>query len=110
MSRIHLSPPHMGEQERSLLLEAFDSNWIAPLGPMVDGFERDVCEATGVRAALATSSGTAAIELALRVLGIGPGAPVLVSTLTFAASVNPIRYVDATPIFVDSEPHSWNLD
>ncbi|NLX95783.1 MAG: aminotransferase class I/II-fold pyridoxal phosphate-dependent enzyme [Rhodopirellula sp.] len=108
--RIYLSPPHMSGRERERLLEAFDSNWIAPLGPHVDAFEAEFARATGARAAVALSSGTAALHLALTVLGIGPGDRVATSTLTFAASANAIRYVGATPVFIDSERRTWNLD
>lgn len=107
---IPLSPPHMGPHERELLLEAFDSNWIAPLGPHVDAFEAEVARLVGVDAALAVSSGTAGIHLALHLAGVGAGDEVLVSSLTFAATVNPIRYLGGTPVFVDSEARSWNLD
>lgn len=110
MSRIYLSPPHMGEQERRLLLEAFDSNWIAPLGPHVDAFERELAERVAMPYAAALSSGTAGLHLALQLLGVGPGDEVLVSTLTFAASVNPIVYQGATPVFIDSETRTWNMD
>ena len=110
MSRIYLSPPHMGPDERSLLLEAFDSNWIAPLGPHVDAFERELADRVGVPYAAALSSGTAAIHLALELLGVGRGDEVYVSTLTFAATVNPVVYQGATPVFVDSERATWNLD
>lgn len=109
-ARIYLSPPHMGPDERALLCDAFDSNWIAPLGPHVDGFERDMCALTGAPHAVALSSGTAALELALRVLGIGPGDVVLISSLTFAATANAVVHVGAEPVFVDSERTSWNLD
>ncbi len=105
-----MSPPHMGESERSLLLEAFDSNWIAPLGPHVDAFEREMAARVGVAHAAALSSGTAALHLALQILGVSPGDEVLVSTLTFAATVNPIVYQGATPVFIDSEPGTWNMD
>ncbi len=110
MTRIYLSPPHVGDEERALMLDAFESNWIAPLGPHVDGFERDMCERLGCRAAVALSSGTAALHLALATAGVGPGDRVLTSTLTFIASANAITYVGATPVFVDAEPTSWNLD
>jgi pyridoxal phosphate-dependent aminotransferase EpsN len=108
--RIYLSPPHMGPDERALLLEAFDSNWIAPLGPHVDAFEQEVAARIGVAHAAALSSGTAAIHLALRILGVGPGDEVVASTLTFSATVNPIVYQGATPVFIDAKPDSWNLD
>ncbi len=100
----------MGEDERSLLLEAFDSNWIAPLGPHVDAFEREVAEKVGVGHAAALSSGTAAIHLALRILGVSSGDEVLVSTLTFSATVNPIVYEGATPVFIDADRETWNMD
>ncbi len=108
--RIYLSPPHMGPRERRLLLEAFDSNWIAPLGPHVDKFEQEFAAKLGVEHAVALSSGTAALHLALLALGVGPGDRVLTSTLTFVASANAIRYAGAEPIFIDSEAESWNLD
>jgi pyridoxal phosphate-dependent aminotransferase EpsN len=108
--RLYLSPPHMGGEELALLKEAFESNWIAPLGPHVDAFEREFSEAVGVPHAAALSSGTAAIHLALQVLGVGRGDVVLVSTLTFVASASPIMWVGAEPVFVDAERHSWNLD
>lgn len=108
--RIYLSRPHMGDQERELLLDAFDSNWIAPLGPHVDAFEKEFCEVTGAQHAAALSSGTAAIHLALILAGVGPGDEVLVSTLTFSATINPIRYVGAIPVFVDSDHATWNMD
>jgi len=108
--RIHLSPPHMSPLERQLLLEAFDSNWIAPLGPQVDAFEREFAAKIGAEHAVALASGTAALHLSLLLLGVGPGDEVVTSTFTFAASANAIRYVGATPVFIDSEPRSWNLD
>lgn len=108
--RVYLSPPHVGERARAHLLDAFDSNWIAPLGPHVERFQAEFAAYIGVERAVALSSGTAALHLALLVSGIGPGDEVIVSTLTFAGSVNPIRYVGATPVFVDSEWSSWNLD
>jgi pyridoxal phosphate-dependent aminotransferase EpsN len=108
--RIYLSPPHMGSQERELLLDAFDSNWIAPLGPHVDAFEREVAEAVGTAHAVALSSGTAALHLALLLLEVGPGDEVVTSTFTFAASANAITYVGATPVFVDSDRETWNVD
>lgn len=110
MSRIHLSPPDMGPDERTLLLEAFDSNWIAPLGPHVDAFEREVAERVGVADAAAVSSGTAALHLALLLLGVSPGDEVLVPSLTFVASANAVRYTGARPIFIDADPDTWCLD
>jgi pyridoxal phosphate-dependent aminotransferase EpsN len=110
VTRIWLSPPDVGPRERELLLDAFDSNWIAPLGPHVDAFERELAARVGVPHALALSSGTAALHLALRVLDVGPGDPVIVSSFTFAATANAVRYVGAEPIFVDSDRATWNLD
>jgi dTDP-4-amino-4,6-dideoxygalactose transaminase len=110
MARIYLSPPHMSPRERALLLEAFDSNWIAPLGPQVDAFEHELARAVGAAHAVALSSGTAALHLALRMLGVGPGDQVLTSTLTFVASANAIAYLGAEPVFIDSTPDSWNMD
>jgi dTDP-4-amino-4,6-dideoxygalactose transaminase len=108
--RIYLSPPHMTGREETLVSDAFASNWVAPLGPHVDALEREFCQAIGAEYAVALSSGTAALHIALRLAGVGAGDEVLVSTLTFVASVNPILYLGATPVFVDSEPRSWNLD
>jgi dTDP-4-amino-4,6-dideoxygalactose transaminase len=108
--RIFLSPPHLGVAERELLLDALESNWIAPLGPHVDAFEREFAEKLGVGHAVALSSGTAALHLALLVAGVQPGDTVLTSTLTFAATANAIRYVGAEPIFIDGERTSWNID
>ena len=110
MSRIYLSPPHMSGREQQYVQAAFESNWIAPVGPNLNAFEEAVCAATGAKAALAVSSGTAALHLACLLLGLEPGDQVLVSTLTFIASVNPILYCGAEPLFVDSEPDSWNID
>ena len=110
MSRIYLSPPDVGPRERELLLDAFDSGWIAPLGPHVDGFERDFAAAVGVPHAVALSSGTAALHLALEILGVGRGDEVITSTLTFAATANAICYVGALPVFLDVSRQTWNLD
>ncbi|MGC8507775.1 MAG: aminotransferase class I/II-fold pyridoxal phosphate-dependent enzyme [Thiomonas sp.] len=107
--RVWLSSPHLGEDEVALVQEAFSSNWIAPLGPHVDAFERELAALVGVRHAAATSSGTAALHLGLRLLGVGPGDVVLCSSLTFVASANPIKQLGATPVFIDSEPQSWNM-
>ncbi|MBM7662849.1 dTDP-4-amino-4,6-dideoxygalactose transaminase/lipopolysaccharide/colanic/teichoic acid biosynthesis glycosyltransferase [Bacillus mesophilus] len=106
---IFLSPPDMGEVERNLLIEAFDSNWIAPLGPHVDLFEKEFAEMIGSKGAVATSSGTAALHLALRLLDVGPGDLVFCSSLTFVASANPILYQGAEPIFIDSDRDTWNM-
>ena len=108
--RIWLSSPHLGANERRYVAEAFDTNWIAPLGPNVDAFERQFCERVGCAHAAALSSGTAALHLALILCGVERGDEVWVSDLTFVASVNPIRYVDAVPVLFDSERTSWNLD
>jgi pyridoxal phosphate-dependent aminotransferase EpsN len=89
--------------------DAFDSNWIAPLGPHVDAFEKEIAAYAGVKGALALSSGTAAMHLGLMLLGVGPGDTVFCSSLTFSASANPIVYQGATPVFIDSEPRSWNM-
>jgi dTDP-4-amino-4,6-dideoxygalactose transaminase len=110
MNRIFLSPPDVGSEERRLLLDAFDSNWIAPLGPHVDAFERELASYVAVPHAVALSSGTAALHLALQILNIARGDQVLTSTMTFAATANAITYVGATPIFVDVSRDTWNLD
>ncbi|NPV82274.1 MAG: aminotransferase class I/II-fold pyridoxal phosphate-dependent enzyme [Candidatus Aminicenantes bacterium] len=108
--KIYLSPPHMGGYEIEFVKEAFASNWIAPLGPMVDAFEREFAQTIGAEYALALSSGTAAIHLALILAGVSYGDEVIVSTLTFSASANPIVYLGARPVFIDSEKESWNID
>jgi len=100
----------MSERERELLLDAFDSNWVAPLGPHVDAFEREFAEKVGARHAVALSSGTAAIHIALQLLEVQAGDEVITSSLTFAATANAITYLRAVPVFVDSEPQSWNMD
>jgi len=108
--RVYLSPPHLFGRERELVAEAFDSNWVAPLGPHVDSFEREVAEVVGRRYATALSSGTAALHLALRILGVGPGDEVLTSTLTFSATANAIAYERASPVLIDATDETWNLD
>jgi pyridoxal phosphate-dependent aminotransferase EpsN len=110
VSRLFLSPPDVGPRERELLLDAFDSNWIAPLGPHVDAFEREFAAFVGVGDAAALSSGTAALHLALLLLGVGAGDDVLVPSLTFAATANAVAYVGARPVFLDSEWATWNID
>ncbi len=110
MERIYLSPPEVSARERELLLDAFDSNWIAPLGPHVDAFEAEIAQATARKFAVATSCGTAALHLALRYFGVVEGDTVVTSSLTFAATPNAIRYQGATPVFVDSLPGTWNMD
>lgn len=107
--QILLSTPHMGEREREFVEEAFRTNWIAPLGPNVDAFERELAELVEVKHAAAVSSGTAAIHLALVLLGVGRGDTVFCSAFTFAASANPIVYQGAEPVFIDSEQDSWNM-
>lgn len=107
--QILLSTPHIGAKEREFVEEAFKTNWIAPLGPNVDAFEKELAELVGVGHAAAVTSGTAAIHLALRILDVGPGDTVFCSTLTFAASANPIVYQSATPVFIDSDLESWNM-
>ncbi|MFE7060550.1 DegT/DnrJ/EryC1/StrS family aminotransferase [Sutcliffiella sp. NPDC057660] len=108
-NRIYLSPPHMSGREMKYVLEAFQTNWIAPLGPNVDAFEKEIASYVGVNDAVAVSSGTAAIHLALSLLGVGKGDTVFCSTLTFVASANPILYQGAEPVFIDSEPETWNM-
>ena len=107
--RIWMSSPHLGDEEAAFVAEAFRSNWIAPLGPHVDAFEREVAAEVGMGHAAALSSGTAAIHLGLILLGVQPGDTVFCSSLTFVASCNPIRYCGAEPVFIDAEPQSWNM-
>ena len=106
---ILLSPPHLGSEEAELVQQAIASNWIAPLGPFVSQFEDEFKAVVGRRHAVAVASGTAALQLAVHALGLGPGDEVAVSTLTFAASVSPIVHRGATPVFIDSDS-SWNMD
>jgi pyridoxal phosphate-dependent aminotransferase EpsN len=108
-SKIYLSPPHMSGNEQKFIQEAFDSNWIAPLGPNVDAFEKEIAEYVRAKGAAAVSSGTAALHLALILLGVKKGDKVFCSTFTFVASANPILYVGAEPVFIDSEPDTWNM-
>lgn len=110
MNRLYLSPPHLSGMELELVKEAFSTNWIAPLGPMVDAFEAEICAFTGARHAVAVSSGTAALHLSLMLLGVSRGDEVICPSFTFAGSAFPIRYLDAVPVFVDSEASSWNMD
>lgn len=107
---IHLSPPDMSVRERRRLLDAFDSNWIAPAGRELNEFESRLRSIAGTEAAVATTSGTAALHLALQVLDVGPGDVVLVPTVTFVASANVVRYVGAEPHFVDCDPRTGNID
>lgn len=108
--KIWLSSPHMGNREREYVKEAFDTNWIAPLGPHVNGFEQDLQRYTGVEHAAALSSGTAALHLALLDVGVQPGDYVLCQSFTFCGSSNPIAYIGAKPVFIDSETETWNID
>ncbi|MBL9202931.1 MAG: aminotransferase class I/II-fold pyridoxal phosphate-dependent enzyme [Opitutaceae bacterium] len=107
--RVYLSPPHLGDDELRLVTDAFASNWIAPLGPHVDAFEAEFAARVGSAHALALASGTAALHLAMRWLRLQPGDEVLCPTLTFAATVNPILYERARPVFVDCDRGSWNM-
>jgi len=108
MARVHLSVPHLGEAEARHVAAALASNWISSVGPHLDAFERAFAARLG-RPAAGVASGTAAIHLGLRLLGVGEGDEVLVSDLTFAASVNPIRYLGATPVLVDADPETWTM-
>lgn len=108
--KIWLSSPHMEGTELELVKDAFESNWIAPLGPHVDGFEQDLATFTGTKHAAALSAGTAALHLALILSGVKAGDEVICQSFTFSASANPIVYIGATPVFVDSEKDTWNMD
>lgn len=108
--RLYLSPPHLSGKEIDFVNDAFASNWIAPIGPQVDAFEKEFCDVTGARHAAAVSSGTAALHLAMILAGVKTGDEVLCSTFTFAGSAFPITYLGATPVFVDAEEQSWNMD
>ena len=108
-SKIWLSSPHMGGTEEKFVKEAFDSNWVAPLGPNVTGFENDLQDYLEVENVAALSSGTAALHLALILLDVQPGDEVICQSMTFSASANPIAYLGATPVFVDSESDTWNM-
>ena len=107
--RIYLSSPHMGGEELKYINEAFDTNWVAPLGPNVNNFEKEICKYTEAKYATALVSGTSAIHLALKCLGVGEGDVVFCSTLTFAATCNPIIYQGAEPVFIDSDYETWNM-
>ncbi len=109
-NKIWLSSPHMSGHEQKYIQEAFEENWVAPLGPNVNGFENELAKYLNVSHVAALSSGTAALHLALILLNVKKDDEVLVSTFTFSASVNPIIYQNATPIFVDSEKDTWNMD
>lgn len=113
-AKIWLSSPHMGGNERKFVIEAFDTNWVAPLGPNVNGLETDIAQFLSTEDennihVAALSSGTAAIHLALILLGVKAGDEVICQSMTFSASANPIAYLGATPVFVDSEPNTWNM-
>jgi dTDP-4-amino-4,6-dideoxygalactose transaminase len=110
MHRVYLSPPHVGADERRLLLEAFESNWIAPVGPHLDLFEQEFSARLELPGAVALSSGTAALHLALLILGVARHDEVITSTLTFAATANVITYLGARPVFVDSTSSTWTID
>lgn len=107
--RIYLSPPHLSGEEMPFVQSAFADNWVAPAGPNIDNFELAISKYTGTPNVLAVNSGTAAIHLALLTIGVGPGDEVICPTLTFIATANPVVYCGATPIFVDSEPETWNM-
>lgn len=108
-TRIYLSSPHMSGREQKYIQEAFDTNWIAPLGQHVDAFEKEIAAYAGVKGAVALSSGTAALHLALRLVGVGSGDVVFCSSLTFVSSANVVLYQGGTPVFIDSEPSTWNM-
>ncbi|MEO0510501.1 MAG: aminotransferase class I/II-fold pyridoxal phosphate-dependent enzyme [Verrucomicrobiota bacterium] len=110
MPRIYLSPPDITAQDHVRVDEVLTSNWVAPVGPHLKAFEEAVADRVGVEHCLALNSGTAALHLALKVLGIGPGDEVICPSMTFAASSNPICYLGAEPVFIDSEPRTWNMD
>lgn len=110
VSRIYLSPPDITARDAPAVLRAIDGGWIAPLGPEVDAFESELAMVTGRAQAVALSSGTAALHLALLIRGVGVGDRVVVSSLTFSATVNAIRYVGAEPVFIDSRTEDWNMD
>ena len=108
--QILLSTPHIGEQEQKFVQEAFDTNWVAPIGPNVNAFEQEFSSVVGSQYSAALSSGTAALHLALKLVGVKPGDEVFCSTFTFIASASPITYLGAKPVFIDSDRSSWNMD
>jgi dTDP-4-amino-4,6-dideoxygalactose transaminase len=108
--RIYLSPPNLDGREKERMLAAFDSNWITTMGPEVELFEQEMCRKLDVGHAVALSSGTAGLHLALLILGVGPGDEVICSDLTFAATVNAVKYCGAHPVLIDADPATWNLD
>lgn len=107
---ILLSTPHIGEQERQFVQEAFETNWVAPVGPNIDAFEQEFSQLVGSQYSAALSSGTAALHLALKLVGVEAGDEVFCSTFTFIASASPITYLGAKPVFIDSDRTSWNMD
>ena len=109
--RIYLCLAHMSGNEMKYIQEAFDTNWVVPLGPNVNGFEEDLKKFVGEnKEVVALSAGTAAVHLALLACGVGPGDEVMVQSFTFCASAHPVTYLGATPVFVDSERQTWNMD
>ena len=110
--KIYLASPHMSDEgyEREYVKEAFDTNWIAPLGENVNKFEEELAKYVGTKHAAALSAGTAAIHMAFKALDVKQGDIVFCSDLTFSATANPITYQNATPVFIDSEPETWNMD
>src|SRR5665811_176181 len=107
-TKIWLASPHMGGKEMKYIQEAYDTNWVAPLGPNVNEFEKELAHILGTSGVAALSSGTAGIHLALIILGIKRGDEVICSSFTFSATANRIMYQSATPVFIDSEPDTWN--
>lgn len=107
--RIFLSAPHMGGHEKNYVQKALEDNWVSTVGPNIAGFEHDICQHTNARHAVALNSGTAALHLALQLVGVKAGDEVLCSTFTFVATANPILYIGAIPVFIDSEPETWNM-
>ena len=108
--QILLSTPHIGEQELQFVQEAFDTNWVAPVGPNINAFEQEFSQVVGSQYSAALSSGTAALHLALKLVGVKAGDEVFCSTFTFIASASPITYLGAKPVFIDSDRTSWNMD
>ncbi|UXX79348.1 aminotransferase class I/II-fold pyridoxal phosphate-dependent enzyme [Reichenbachiella carrageenanivorans] len=108
--RIYLSPPYQSGHELEAFRQVLDSNWLAPVGPGLERFEAEICKATGFKYAVATSSGTAAIHLGMKVLGVESGDAVLASTMTFVGGVSPIRYCGAMPVYIDSDYTTWNIN
>ncbi|MFD1468829.1 DegT/DnrJ/EryC1/StrS family aminotransferase [Hymenobacter caeli] len=107
--RLYLSPPHLGRHELNYVHKAIEDNWVAPVGPNLDGFEADICAAVGIPFCVALNSGTAALHLGLLLLGVGPGDEVLCPSFTFVATASAVRYCGAAPVFVDSEYDTWNI-